>query len=153
MNQPEIKQGDVFRWSFREPPPRGSITTAYWCCSQFCIADDSGLLFDTYWGSGSSNKEVLPERCELKYLGNLNDYEPRDGNFVREKYRESDILDLRHGNGGACYLRKGAEPDEETMRRTIEKKIRDFIAERDHAARMVEHWEKALASEDFEKWI
>jgi hypothetical protein len=75
-----IKPLDVFSWRYTEARMkelRKQLSTddlIYWCCSRFCIARNDGLLFDTYWGAGN-NRRVLPNECDLVFLGNLGDYE------------------------------------------------------------------------------
>lgn len=126
----EIKDGDVFRWHWNESEierreESRQSGTLYWCVSQICIAqeEDGGItLYDTYWYGRS--KRVCPEKVELQFLGNLNDFEEvheSEGNY----YSDDDIIDLRHPNCGGrnFYIRKGAVKDKDKIRSVIRRKV------------------------------
>lgn len=130
MKIDEIKDGDVFRWHWNESEferreESRQAGTLYWCMSQICVAqdEDGGItLYDTYWSDRS--KRVYPEKVELQFLGNLNDFEEvheREGNY----YNDDDIMDLRHPNCSRrnFYVRKGAVKDKDKIRSVIRRKV------------------------------
>ena len=102
-----MKRNDVFAWRWHDGHLMLQSVVPYWCKS--CIAIFDGVLLrDTYWASGG---DVLhPEQVELVYLGNLDDYDPVDIDEPEHVYATSGLLDLRHPNGGRCYLKKGTRP-------------------------------------------
>jgi hypothetical protein len=83
-----MKQGDVFRWYFKDHDDyvQRNRSTAYWCMSRVCFADENLNLWDIYSGyfrfenelfihfeRSEFNKLVHPEKCDLEFLFNLNE--------------------------------------------------------------------------------
>lgn len=121
-----MKEGDVFRWAYKPEHLPASGCYPYWCCAQLAIFDGSSLR-DIYW-TGYDRRTWSPEGAErllaLDYLGNLDDYEVRSGEDPTHLYAHADLLDLRHPNGGVCYVRKGAVPSLEVQVRRHEAEAR-----------------------------
>lgn len=114
-----IEEGNVFRWSYREPGDDRQWGR-YHCCSNFVIAR-KGRLCDTYWSmsGGSDNKSFGLDdlsKLELTFLGNLSDLEKTD-EYQADYYDDADIVDLNHSNSsrGNFYLRKGAKRSQKKM--------------------------------------
>lgn len=110
MSQP-MQEGDVFRWSWKQPRERD----AYWCCA--CLAVFwAGKLRDLYWtnpfspscldGKAWSEPDAV-RLLALEHLGNLAGFAEWSGCAIYE-YDPSDLIDLRHPNGGNVWLREGA---------------------------------------------
>lgn len=105
----DLRENDVFRWAWNPDTGRDNHAPFgdYHCYSRIAIVRD-GRLVDTFWGGYSGRKVVDPAMVDLKYQGNLEDFE--DAKYTTlVHYRKEDILDLRHSNGGKVYLRKGAQ--------------------------------------------
>lgn len=113
----EIKEGDIFRWSYREPGDDRDYGR-YHCCSRIAVMT-KGRLIDTFWGSMSDARSFgiddLP-RLELTYLGNFADLEKTD-EWKAEYYDDADIVNLNHSNSSRnnFYLRKGAKRSQAKM--------------------------------------
>lgn len=111
-----LREGDVYRWSYREP---GDDRTygRYHCCSRIAIVRN-GRLRDTFWMIGTSfpssdgrsfGTDDLP-KLELTRLGNLAEYE-KAPEYNGDYFDDADIMNLNHSNSstGNFYLRKGAK--------------------------------------------
>lgn len=147
----EFKENDVFLWSWTEEELKkrqDSIQagTLYWCCSNICIANDSGVLKDTFWSSSSENKIVDPEKVDLVYLGNLDDYEKVSGEWEFENYADKDCLNLTHSNcsRGLWYVRKGAQFCPVKKKRVLEQKLHEVESEISYLNRRKEDLEREL---------
>lgn len=152
----EIKQGDVFRWSWKEAIANkrreSCASTVYWCMSRICIANDKGVLKDTYWHSGSSYNDVVdPDKCELRFLGNLSDYEHVD-KYMLSYYADEDIMDISHCNNtcSGFYLKKGAKKSLEKIRAIIQQKIDEKLSDIRSAQYDVERLQKELEKDNVE---
>lgn len=115
----EIRDGDVFRWRYKEPPSGRFVSDPYWAKSCIAIAK-KGRLVDTYWGGDFQDSaywrfEDAIEKLDLTFLGNLDDYEQRQDE--PRLYRPEDVMDIRHSNlsSGGLYFRKGAQYAREHM--------------------------------------
>lgn len=116
-----LKEGDVYRWSYRDPKTDGRAYGSYHCCSRIAIVH-RGTLKDTFWQIGQSfsdgrsfSLEDLP-KLELKFLGNLSDMASAK-EYEADYYDDADIVDLNHSNStrGNFYLRKGAKRSQDKM--------------------------------------
>lgn len=117
----QLREGDVYRWSYRDPKANSRPYGDYHCCSRVAIVH-RGRLCDTYWMIGSSfshgrsfGMDDLPA-LELKHLGNLSDLE-KAPEYQSDYYDDADIIDLNHANStrGNFYLRKGAKRSRDKM--------------------------------------
>lgn len=147
-----LKEGDVYRWSYREPGNDGAWGR-YHCCSNIAIVR-GGRLRDTYWQIGgnfphdcrSFGEEDLP-RISLTFLANLSDLEKRI-EYEADYYSDADIVDLNHPNStrGNFYLRKGAVRSAEKMLKIARRKLEDSLSNERMAARKSEQLREAIAS-------
>jgi hypothetical protein len=133
----EIKENDVFRWSYTEDYLKGKSTMEpYWSAERLIVVvtHKTGLLLaDTFWGIGDITgkifaKEDIGKKINVEYLGNLEDYERTEYNY--DKYEEKDILILsrQHSCSRNCiyyYKRKGSVYSEKVIKENIRKKIID----------------------------
>jgi len=111
-----VKNGDIFHWSWREEhwPRPNDYTLSYWCKSRIAVVVDNEL-YDTYWGD-RSHGWLDPERVDLDFKGNMNDYhEAKFGEHLY--YAHEDKIDMRHPNNtnGKILIRNGAERSKVTM--------------------------------------
>ena len=133
----DMKEDDVFYWSNEK--------VNYWCCSRIALFY-GGRLLDTYWlhfyrndpndvgpdagkpyrvSYSYQSTEVVRDDSELKFLGNLDDYDWKGERSTSEpydkQYDQSDILDLNHANStsGGIFIKKGAVKSIEVQRRTL----------------------------------
>lgn len=125
----EWKEGAVFRWSYKKVDHNNSMQ--YWCCSQTGVVASNNIMYDTFWGIGINSEgrkfslKDLESKIEVKYIGNLNDYE-----FSRKEhqcyYDDKDLLDLSNSNNrGIYYLRKGAVKSLDKMKKILERNVKD----------------------------
>lgn len=127
MSRADWKEGAVYRWSFKE---RQNSRPSYWCKSCIGIVHADGVMEDTYWLAGRNQRWTQAEaeaNLDLEYVANLAELEKAPSD-VERRYLPKDIVDLRHANGGTCYLRKGAWPSLDVERR-------DYMKRRDCAQR------------------
>lgn len=112
-NSISLKDGDVYRWSYRDPGDDAAYGR-YHCCSMIAIVH-AGKLRDTYWQIGESFSDGRSfgvdalYKLNLTFLGNLSDFEKvRDHNS--DYYADDDVMNLNHSNStsGNFYLRKRA---------------------------------------------
>jgi hypothetical protein len=143
----ELREGDIFRWSYREPGDDRAYGR-YHCCSCFVIVDKSGRLRDTFWGSGSDNRSFgqddLP-RLKLTRLGNMADLE-KASEHQADYYDDTDIVDLNHSNSsrGNFYLRKGAIRSLKKMLETARYKLEQSVSVERCAANRSEQLRAAI---------
>lgn len=154
----EFKEGDVFRWRWsdremdtdrRKEEMRAGVL--YWCCSRICIADSCGKLWDTFWSirRNCDNRLVDPNKCELVFLGNLNDFdEAREPEL--NYYSDSDIMNISHSNmsRGGFYVRKGAKRDAGKVREIICRRIDSRKAEIEQIKRDISWLEQQALKEN-----
>lgn len=124
----EIKDGDIFRWCYRDQKPEDlGPWKRYHCKSQIAIAKD-GWLVDTYWSCMSDSTKwkyaEAPAKLRLAYLGNFADLDHQQ-EYMAEYYDDEDCVDLNHPNSskGNFFIRKGARRSERKMRDMIAHKI------------------------------
>ena len=121
-----MKEGDIFRWSYRDPGDDRQYGR-YHCCSMIAIVQPNGRLRDTYWSSGSDGRSFgaddLP-RLELTCIGNLADLE-KAPEWKADYYDDADIVNLNHANSSRdhFYLRKGAKRSAAKMLETARHKL------------------------------
>lgn len=126
-----MREGDIFRWSFKE---YDSFKT--WCTSPYCEYKD-GKLLDMYWVGSGDNKVLGIEEINLEFLANWDDLEPIKYGY--EDYNSEDIVDLTHRNCMSCYVfkRKGSIKCKETMKQNLINKINEKKKEIDYLTRSV----------------
>lgn len=116
-----LREGDVYRWRYRDPKADGRPYGSYHCCSCIAIVN-SGRLKDTFWQIGQSFSDgrsfALEDlsKLELTFLGNLSDLVSAK-EYEADYYDDADIVDLNHSNHtkGNFYLRKGAKRSRDKM--------------------------------------
>lgn len=108
-----LREGDIYRWSYRDPKTDMRQYGSYHCCSRIAIVRN-GLLKDTYWGAyaGSDGRSFGQDdvhTLDLTFVANLSDLEIA-AEYQADYYDDADIVDLNHSNSsrGNFYLRKGA---------------------------------------------
>lgn len=143
----QIKEGDVFRWRYREPGDDRSYGR-YHCCSLIAVMKD-GRLSDTYWGGRSDDRSFGPDELpliELTHLGNFSDLE-RAGEWMADYYEAADIVDLNHANSSRnnFYLRKGAKRSATKMLEMARHKLERSESEEKTAARRASDYRAAIA--------
>lgn len=137
-----LRAGDVVRY---EPDP--SRHDPRWCREGMAIADDRGVLFDTYWGSGSDNHRLLAvEIASAELLFNLADYDELDRydratKGIWETYHPDDrrFVSSQHRLQFRRFVRKGATPDLATQIANAEEKVRE-ADEAEASARRHAEW-------------
>jgi hypothetical protein len=116
----DLREGDIYRWSYRDPNVDLRQYGTYHCCSRIAVVKN-GRLRDTYWGlsAGSDGRSFgvddLP-KLELTFVANFSDLEPAK-EYQGDYYADEDIVNLNHANssGGNFYLRKGAKRSKAKM--------------------------------------
>lgn len=140
----ELREGDVYRWSYREPGD-DRMWGRYHCKSMIAIVKD-GRLRDTYWqigGSFSSGSFSFGiddlHRFNLKFLGNLSDLDNRP-EYDADYYADEDIVNLNHSNSskGNFYIRKDAQRSADKMLATAQNKIADAESKKRSAEATIE---------------
>jgi len=150
-----MKNGDIYFWSWKDSEsPHDTYSLSYWCKSRKAIVVD-GELYDTYWGD-RSNGWLDPERVDLDFKGNINDYEVSDWG-IHEYYDPSDLIDMRHANdtNGKIYIRKGAQRSRAVMMEKAVYKLEEAESRIRSAQYDVERWTNKIkeinAAEDLTK--
>lgn len=141
----KFKNGDYYRWSWKELPNKDDYTLSYWCKSRLAIVVD-GSLYDTYWHDTAGRSWVDPDRVELELLGNVHDFvESKYGEYLY--YDRADILDTRHSNdtNGKIYIRKDAERSREVMLEYAREKYEDADRKLRSAMYDLERWNLKIA--------
>lgn len=146
----KLVEGDVFRWSYREPGDDRQWGR-YHCCSNIAVVHGE-ILRDTYWQIGNSFSEGrrfgiddLP-KLELTRLGNMADLE-RVPEYQSDYYADTDIVDLNHANStrGNFYLRKGAVRNQTKMLEVARYKLEQSESAERSAASKSERLREAIA--------
>lgn len=140
-----LRPGDVVRY---EPDP--SRHDPRWCREGMAIADGRGVLFDTYWGSGSDNHRLNDaEIASAEPLFNLADYDEldrydRSAKGIWETYHPDDrrFVSSQHRLQFRRFIRKDATPDVATMIANAEERVREAEAEVASAQRRAD-WTRA----------
>lgn len=144
---PELRDGDVYRWSYREPGDDRSYGR-YHCCSRIGIVT-KGLLRDTYWGLCSDGRTFRPgdlSKLELTRLGNLSDFD-QVGEYNADYYDDGDVMNLNHSNSsnGNFYVKKGAVRSQQKMLEVAERRLETSQSNEKSAARRSEELRTAIA--------
>lgn len=138
----KLNEGDIYRWSYRDPKADGRPYGSYHCCSCIAIVNN-GRLKDTFWQIGKSfsdcrsfGVEDLP-KLELTRIANLSDLIPAK-EYDADYYDDSDIVDLNHSNhtSGNFYLRKGATRSKEKMLKVARDNLARSTSNEQSAARL-----------------
>src|SRR5882672_9247462 len=93
----KFNEGDVFRWTYRDPNTDNGAYGSYHCCSRIVIVHGD-RLWDTYWRVGQSFSGCRSFglndlfKIELTRLGNLSDLE-KAPEYQAEYYDDADIVD------------------------------------------------------------
>ena len=146
-----FKEGDFYRWSYKNEILRGTTDT-YWCKSQIAYFDGK-YLKDTYWSTGSSNYEIDLSKVDLVFMGNIFDYE-KIYEYEKQYYDPKDILDISHPDnriGNSLFVRKGASKSKEVMLAKLQEQIDKEQSEIDYHKRSLAHLldkQKQLQSND-----
>lgn len=144
----ERREGDIFRWAYREPGDDRQWGR-YHCCSRIAIVDAYGRLRDTYWSWGRDGRifthKDLPA-LELTYLGNLADLE-KVPEHLADYYDDADIVDLNHANSprGNFYIRKGAARSAKKMLESARYQLEKSVSDERTAARRSEQLRETIA--------
>lgn len=136
-----FKEGDFYRWSFKEEYTKGkSYEGLYWCKSQIAYFDGK-YLYDTYWVSNNSNYEIDLDKVDLVFIGNIFDYE-KISEYEKQYYDPKDILDISHPNnriGNSLFVRKGASKSKEVMLSKLQEQIDKEQSEINYRKRNLTH--------------
>lgn len=99
----EFRDGDVFRWSYKDHVKvlGDDCGLRYHCKSCIAIFHD-GFLGDTFWGR--DRRALNLDSVDLTFVANLNDFESRPYADLSE-YERSDTMDLRHSNCSSRSLK------------------------------------------------
>ena len=120
-----FKEGDYFKWWFKDEYSKGDQTLLYWCKSRIARYS-GGKLKDTYWGDCSSNNyELDTGMVEIQFLGNINDY-IRISESDAKYYGKENLLDLSHANNRIqdnLYVRTDAARSKIKMMGELESRI------------------------------
>ena len=147
----KLKDGDVYRWLYRDPKTDNRAYGSYHCCSRFAIVHQ-GRLYDTYWmigqsfnGGRSFGADDLV-KLELTRLGNLADLE-KAREYQADYYNDADIVDLNHANStrGNFYLRKGSVRSQARMLETARHNLEHALADERNAVRRSEELRTTIA--------
>lgn len=144
-----LREGDVYRWSYREPGD-DRAWGRYHCCSNIAIVY-KGMLRDTYWQIGNSFSEGRIfteddlERLDLTRLGNMSDLE-KAPEYQSDYYDDADIVNLNHSNSpnGNFYLRKGAKRSQTKMLRSARRKLEQAQGDIRYATSKAERAQAAI---------
>lgn len=116
MSDIEFRQGDLFRWSYKDESDK---FMPYHCCARIAEFVD-GTLYDIFWHNFRDGRQWTPEdavaKLELIYLGNRTDLIPASPS-AHKYYNPEDLVDLRHSNSMTekVYIKKGAKRSPEVM--------------------------------------
>lgn len=155
----EIKDGDVFRWYYKDDSSYRSKClngTAYWCMDNQCFAtvrDGVAHLIDTYLARygceyiGNEVKIVDVERVDLEFICNLNEIE-----WISEYYIQDYDKVYNLSRQSRCYkhyaIDKGSQPSQAAI-------LKKITAERDQLVRDVDHnqWRIKMLNEEIEEML
>ena len=134
MGQIEIKDGDIFRWHYKDEPAGDRRQfSRYHCKSQIAVARN-GKLTDTYWcyslekAGGSDcaqwSFDSATKELDLTRLGNLSELD-KSPDYFSMFYAEADCVNVNHPNSprGNFYVRKGAARSKERMLEVLAERI------------------------------
>lgn len=136
----DFKEGDVFRWSYKEPGDDRSYGR-YHCCSRIAVVHN-GRLRDTFWQIGTSFSDGRSFSADdagalnLEFVANMADLD-KSSEHSAEYYDDADIVNLNHSNSSRdnFYLRKGAKRSAAKMLATARAKLEQAISDAKYAVR------------------
>lgn len=113
----KLNEGDIYRWSYRDPNTDTRSYGSYHCCSRIAVVT-SGRLRDTYW-YGNDGKSFGPEdlpNLDLRFVANFSELDSAK-EYQADYYDDADIVNLNHSNSSRdnFYLRKGAVRSQKKM--------------------------------------
>lgn len=143
-----FNEGDIFRWSYRDPNTDNRNYGSYHCCSRIAVFK-GGLLRDTFWGSGSEGRWFRPEdfpKLELTFVANFSDLESAH-EYQADYYDDADIVNLNHSNSTRdnFYLRKDAVRSQKKMLEVARYKLANSLSAERIAAQKSEQYRAAIA--------
>lgn len=136
-----LREGDVYRWSYRDPNTDHRSYGSYHCCSRIAVVY-RGRLMDTYWQIGNSFSEGRSfgiddiKKLDLKFVANMDELEPAK-EYQADYYDDVDIVSLNHANSprGNFYLRKGAKRSQDKMLAVARQRLAEAEADERTAVR------------------
>lgn len=142
-----LREGDIFRWHYREPGDDRNYGR-YHCCSCIAIVDRSGRLRDTFWSYGGDGRSFGSDdlaKLDLTYLGNMSDLE-KASEYQADYYDDEDIVNLNHSNSTRdnFYLRKGAKRSAKKMLQVAHRKLEKAKSDERMAALKAEQLSTAI---------
>lgn len=147
-----LREGDIYRWNYRDPNTDNSPYGSYHCCSRIAIVY-RGRIHDTYWQIGQSfngGRSFGPNelsKLELTRLGNLSELEVAK-EYQADYYDDADIVDINHANSPRdnFYLRKGAKRSQNKMLAVARQRLAEAESDWHTAARRMEELRKTISS-------
>lgn len=127
MSAPIYRAGTVVRYT-----PDPSRHAPRWCREGMAIADDQGVLFDTYWQSGGDAHRLMPVEVETaEFVFDVCDFDELDrhsrgsaAEWARYHPNDRQVITSQHGLQRRWFVRKGALPDLSTQIANAEDKVR-----------------------------
>jgi hypothetical protein len=146
-----LREGDVYRWRYRDPKADGHPYGSYHCCSCIAIVQ-RGTLKDTFWqigGSFSDGRSFALEdlhKLELTLLGNLS-HLVLAKEYEADYYDDADIVDLNHSNStrGNFYLRNGAKRSRGKMEAVARQRLAEAESDLHTAQRRMDEINQIIA--------
>lgn len=121
-----FRPGTVVRYT-----PDPSRHDPRWCREGMAVADERGVLLDTFWGTGSEAHRLLPvEIATVELEFHLDDFDELDRWRPNEQlwltYAPADRQRITHQHRlqQRLFIRKGAQPDLSTQIENAEAKVR-----------------------------
>lgn len=145
MSAVEFTQGVVVRYT-----PDPARHDPRWCREGMAIADERGLLIDTYWGCGQDRHIVRGDELEtVEVLFHLDDFDEL-GPRSKEQWKtyapdDRQRVTSQHGLQERLFIRKGAEPDIATQIANAEEKVRQAEYDAESAGRHLDWAREDLA--------
>ena len=138
----EIKNNDIYLWSYKELPDKDSYTTSYWCKSQIARGK-GGVLYDTYWEDFRSPLNL--EKVNVIYKGNTDEMESIDPSST-VFYNPDEVVSLRHANNSRqkVYIKQDAKRSPSHTRHYLEYASKKYEYDISWAKRMLEEIEQGL---------
>jgi hypothetical protein len=143
-----LKEGDIYRWYYRDPSTDNRAYGTYHCCSRIAVVE-RGRLRDTYWSSGSDGRSFGPDdipKLELKFVGNFSELHSAM-EYEADYYDDADLVDLNHANStrGNFYLRKGAVRSQRKMLAVARRSLEFSLAAERSASHRSEELRKTIS--------
>lgn len=109
----DFRPGDVVRYEPAEWPGRHD---RMWCREGMAIADENGLLWDTYWSTGNDCHNLVDrEMATARVLFNLADFREleRHEAYTWREFHPDDraLITSQHGLQERRFVRVGSGPD------------------------------------------